>query len=61
MPTRDLAYVDCPRCELHGTHAMPPPGAEQLAGRHDDLHHRGDPTAVLRHAQNSAPLQRAAS
>ena len=60
MPaTADAVYVDCPSCEQHGRHAMPAAGAEQLAGLHDELHYRGEPTAILRRVGRDAATQRA--
>jgi hypothetical protein len=40
-------YVDCPTCQLHGQPVDCLDAAEQLAALHDQLHHRGHPTAVL--------------
>jgi hypothetical protein len=42
-----LVLLSCPSCEL-AADPMPAAAAEQLAGTHDDLHHGGRPTAVLR-------------
>jgi hypothetical protein len=39
-------WLDCPTCRLdNGPYT--PAEAGQLAGVHDDLHHRGHPTALL--------------
>jgi hypothetical protein len=42
-----LVLLSCPSCDL-AADPMPAEQAEQLAGTHDDLHHGGRPTAVLR-------------
>ena len=42
-----LVLLSCPSCDL-AADPMPAEPAEQLAGTHDDLHHGGRPTAVLR-------------
>jgi hypothetical protein len=61
MPTSNLAYVDCFDCERHGTQAVTVEAAEQLAGLHDDLHHRGVPTAEVRSAGREATTSRQAA
>jgi hypothetical protein len=40
--------VDCDVCALFGLPAWHADEADQLAGIHDDLHHRGQPTATVR-------------
>jgi hypothetical protein len=40
--------VDCPACALAGEPLTHEDEAEQLAGVHDALHHRGRPTATVR-------------
>jgi hypothetical protein len=44
--SRGLVWLDCPACEL-GSGPHTPAEAGQLAGTHDDLIHRGRPTALL--------------
>jgi len=44
----DNSYVDCSRCEQYGVDSTPTEGAHHLAGLHDDIHHRGTPTATVR-------------
>ena len=41
-----LVVVDCPACGLHAGPFLPAE-AGQLAGSHDDLQHRGHPTATV--------------
>jgi len=43
-------FIDCDTCELFGTAPWPPAAAEHLAAVHDDMHHRGVPTATARPA-----------
>jgi hypothetical protein len=48
-PTRTTAplwAVDCPVCQRTGAPLSHLDAAEQLAAVHDDLHHRGIPTAA---------------
>lgn len=45
-----LVINHCPVCELTGGPFLPAE-ATQMAGRHDDLHHHGQPTAQTRPAQ----------
>jgi hypothetical protein len=51
-----LVLLSCPSCDL-AADPMPAPAAEQLAGTHDDLHHAGRPTAVLRTDPDPGPVR----
>jgi hypothetical protein len=42
--------VDCAACELFGEPVDQAEAADQLAATHDDIHHRGKPTATVRAA-----------
>ncbi len=43
---RPVVWLDCPACGLDGgPYNLDQAG--QLAGVHDDLHHRGQPTALI--------------
>jgi len=43
-------FIDCDACALFGTDPWPTAAAEHLAAVHDDMHHRGRPTATVRPA-----------
>ncbi len=42
--------VECGACGLFGEPVRSAEAADQLAGTHDDIHHRGQPTATVRPA-----------
>ena len=42
--------VDCDACHLDGQPQPTADAAGQLAGVHDDIHHQGQPTAIVRPA-----------
>jgi hypothetical protein len=49
-------YVtECPACGLAGGPFASSTEAEHLAGTHDDLLHRGEPTTLVRPADPPAP------
>lgn len=51
LPQPPAAWaVDCDHCGLWGNPLASRDQAEQLAARHDDMHHRGQPTAAARPA-----------
>jgi hypothetical protein len=41
-------HVACSECKTPGTASHPKPEATYLKGVHDELHHRGVPTATVK-------------
>jgi hypothetical protein len=50
MSTATGYAVDCDTCQLFGQPLPTADAAAQLAAIHDDIHHRGAPTAAICHA-----------